>query len=131
MSRKESRKDAIGREIFQLCCFFFVFHGLFLTILFTSSSGHHHCKKWWIPSACPPAPLLSFVFLVQVKLEVLESGAAVAEGPDGRPGPDAVHPGVEDEGGQFRFEQRAAERQEIEELERGDQVEAAHLVLAL
>lgn len=64
-------------------------------------------------------------------LQVLESGAAVAKGQDGRPGPDPVHPGVEDEGGQFRFEQRAAGREEIEELERGDQVEAAHLVLPL
>ncbi|KAL2245166.1 UNVERIFIED_CONTAM: hypothetical protein Sindi_2784800 [Sesamum indicum] len=68
MSRKESRKDAIGREIFQLCCFFFVFHGLFLTILFTSSSGHHQCKKWWIPSALSACTSLVIVFLVQVKL---------------------------------------------------------------
>ncbi|PIN19567.1 hypothetical protein CDL12_07766 [Handroanthus impetiginosus] len=69
MSRKESRKDAIGREIFQLCCFLFVFHGLFFTILFTStSSGDHHCKKWWIPSVLSLCTSLVIVFLVQMKL---------------------------------------------------------------
>ncbi|KAG8385950.1 hypothetical protein BUALT_Bualt03G0098500 [Buddleja alternifolia] len=70
MSRKESRKDSIGREIFQLCCFFFVFHGLFFTILFTSSSssGDHHCQKWWIPSVLSVCTSLVIVFLVQVKL---------------------------------------------------------------
>ncbi|KAL8462062.1 hypothetical protein ACS0TY_032416 [Phlomoides rotata] len=69
MSRKESRKDGIRREIFQLCCFFFVFHGLFLTILFTSSNPeHHHCKKWWIPSVLSAFTSLVMVFLVQVKL---------------------------------------------------------------
>ncbi|KAL3612946.1 hypothetical protein D5086_003966 [Populus alba] len=30
---KESRMDSIKREIFQLCCFFLVFHGFFLTIV--------------------------------------------------------------------------------------------------
>lgn len=69
MSRKESRKDTIRREIFKLCCFFFVFHGLFLTILFTSSnSENRHCKKWWIPSVLCGFTSLVMVFLVQVKL---------------------------------------------------------------
>ncbi|PIN24406.1 hypothetical protein CDL12_02860 [Handroanthus impetiginosus] len=69
MSRKESRKDGIGREIFQLCCFYFVYPGLFFTILFTStSSGDHHCKKWWIPSILSLCTSLVIVFLVQVKL---------------------------------------------------------------
>ncbi|KAL6513979.1 hypothetical protein OROHE_019435 [Orobanche hederae] len=70
MSRKESRKDIIGREIFQLCCSFFVFHGLSLTILFTSSSGDHHrrCGKSWIPCAVSACTSFVFVILVQVKL---------------------------------------------------------------
>ncbi|KAJ0102178.1 hypothetical protein Patl1_03698 [Pistacia atlantica] len=34
---KESRIDSIRREMFQLCCFFLLFHGLFWTMLFTSS----------------------------------------------------------------------------------------------
>ncbi|KAH9804509.1 hypothetical protein KPL71_002154 [Citrus sinensis] len=37
ISLKESRMDSSKREIFQLCCFFLVFHGFFLTLLFTSS----------------------------------------------------------------------------------------------
>lgn len=70
---KESRMDSIRREIFQLCSFFLVFHGLFLTILFTSSvndeeEGNHTCNKWWIPSAVSLSTSLVFVFLVQVKL---------------------------------------------------------------
>ncbi|KAJ6422947.1 hypothetical protein OIU84_023974 [Salix udensis] len=67
---KESRMDSIKREIFQLCCFFLVFHGLFLTILFTSSveSEEHSCKKWWIPSLVSVFTSLVFVFLVQVKV---------------------------------------------------------------
>ncbi|KAL3851082.1 hypothetical protein ACJIZ3_012964 [Penstemon smallii] len=69
ISRKESKMDSIGRELFQLCCFFFIFHGLFFTILFTSSSrDHHHCHKWWIPSLLSACTSLAIVFLVQVKL---------------------------------------------------------------
>lgn len=64
-------------------------------------------------------------------LQVLESGSAVAEGPGRGPGLGKVHSGAEDEGGEFRSEQRAAEWEEIEELECGDQVEASHLVLTL
>ncbi|GFQ02551.1 hypothetical protein PHJA_002399100 [Phtheirospermum japonicum] len=67
LSRKESRKDAIGREIFQLCCFFFVFHGLFFTILFTASSTRR-CGKWWAPGVVSACTSLAFVFLVQLKL---------------------------------------------------------------
>lgn len=70
MWRKESRMDTIGREIFQLCCHFFLFHGLFFTILFTSSGQHHqhHCKKWWVPSAVAGCTSLAMVLLLQLKL---------------------------------------------------------------
>ncbi|KAK8496560.1 hypothetical protein V6N12_058119 [Hibiscus sabdariffa] len=47
---KESRLDSIKREIFQLCCFFVIFHGLFFNILFMSSVGaeeHRTCGKWY------------------------------------------------------------------------------------
>ncbi|XP_051128488.1 uncharacterized protein LOC127249624 [Andrographis paniculata] len=70
-ARKESRKDAVGREIFQLCCFFFVFHGLFLTVLFTSSPAgdDDDCRKnWWIPAVLSGCTSLAIVSLVQVKL---------------------------------------------------------------
>ncbi|KAH8494882.1 hypothetical protein H0E87_021331 [Populus deltoides] len=67
---KESRMVSIKREIFHLCCFFLVFHGIFLTILFTSSvdSKEHTCKNWWIPSLASVCTSLVFVSLVQVKI---------------------------------------------------------------
>ncbi|KAJ4847573.1 hypothetical protein Tsubulata_046680 [Turnera subulata] len=71
IAAKESRIDSIKRQIFQLCCFFLLFHGIFLSMLFTSSSNssdHHTCNKWWIPSLVSVCTSLVFVFLVQVKL---------------------------------------------------------------
>ncbi|XP_051125076.1 uncharacterized protein LOC127247310 [Andrographis paniculata] len=68
LSRKELRKSTIGGEIFQLCCFFFVFHGLFFAILLASSSEDRQCNKWWIPSAVSACTSLAIAFLVQLKL---------------------------------------------------------------
>ncbi|KAL5548832.1 hypothetical protein UlMin_004063 [Ulmus minor] len=70
IARKETRMDSIKREIFQLCCFFLLFHGLFLIIMFTSSvkSEPHVCKKWWIPSFLSVSTSLVFMFLVQTSL---------------------------------------------------------------
>ncbi|XP_048323570.1 uncharacterized protein LOC107417076 [Ziziphus jujuba] len=70
---KETRMGSIKQEIFQLCCFFLLFHGFFLTMLFTSSvqpenQDHHVCKKWWIPSLLSIATSFVFVVLVQIKL---------------------------------------------------------------
>lgn len=71
IAMKETRLDVIRREIFQLCCFFFIFHSLFLTILFTSYSDvdHHQvCRQWWIPSILSLFTSLVVVFLVHTKL---------------------------------------------------------------
>ncbi|KDP36326.1 hypothetical protein JCGZ_09541 [Jatropha curcas] len=73
IAAKETRMDSIKREIFQLCSFFLVFHGIFLTILFSSSSDnsskdHHTCKNWWIPSLVSLSTSLVFIFLVQIKV---------------------------------------------------------------
>lgn len=73
MALKETRLDSIKRELFQLCCFFLIFHGFFFTILFNSSvnsqeENAHTCRKWWIPGLLSVATSLVFVFLVQVKL---------------------------------------------------------------
>ncbi|KAJ8765161.1 hypothetical protein K2173_010652 [Erythroxylum novogranatense] len=67
---KESRMDSVKREIFQLCCFFLVFHGFFLTMLFTSSFNDkdNTCKKWWVPCLMSGSVSLVFVFLVQVNV---------------------------------------------------------------
>ncbi|KAL5981316.1 hypothetical protein ACLOJK_015371 [Asimina triloba] len=67
---KESRLDAIKREVFQLCCFYLVFHGFFLTLLFTSSiqSQDLTCRKWWIPSCLSLFTSLVIIFSVQLKI---------------------------------------------------------------
>lgn len=74
---KETQLDSIRREIFQLCCFFFLFHGFFSTILFMSSvEGDNdmlhslRCKKWWVPSVLSTATSLAIAALVQMKLWV-------------------------------------------------------------
>ncbi|GAB2279784.1 hypothetical protein Dimus_014423 [Dionaea muscipula] len=71
MVLKESRMDSIRAEIFQLCCFLFLFHGFFFTILFANSDlrgDERRCKKWWIPSFLSLATCLVVAFLVQVKV---------------------------------------------------------------
>ncbi|KAL4278648.1 hypothetical protein GQ457_03G022520 [Hibiscus cannabinus] len=62
---KESRMYSIKREIFQLCCFFVIFHGLFFNILLASSEA---CGKWWVASIVSGWTSLVYVLLVQVKL---------------------------------------------------------------
>ncbi|KAK4779151.1 hypothetical protein SAY86_006679 [Trapa natans] len=51
---RETRMESIKREIFELCCSFFVFHFLFLTLLFVSSvdilGRVLNCRDWWIPT---------------------------------------------------------------------------------
>ncbi|XP_071696156.1 uncharacterized protein [Rutidosis leptorrhynchoides] len=80
IARKETRLDALRREVFQLCLFFFTFHGLFLTILFTSyinksnanvkndEMGFGVCEKWWIPMITSLSFCIVMVCLVQLKL---------------------------------------------------------------
>ncbi|KAI8009579.1 hypothetical protein LOK49_LG06G00191 [Camellia lanceoleosa] len=70
---KETRKDTIGREIFQLCFFFFIFHSLFSIILFTSTTKNQNdykslCEKWWVPSILSVSVSIVVIFLVQIKL---------------------------------------------------------------
>lgn len=63
-------------------------------------------------------------------MQVLEGGETVAERESGQQNTDKVHSGIEDERRKFRFVERATKWEENEELERGDQVEASHLVLS-
>ncbi|KAL2332882.1 hypothetical protein Fmac_014095 [Flemingia macrophylla] len=74
VAHKETRMDTIKAELFQLSSFFFIFHGFFFTLLFTSwarahQQGQHSiCHKWWLPSTVSLCTSLVFVGLVQVKL---------------------------------------------------------------
>lgn len=64
-------------------------------------------------------------------VQVLEGGGAAAAGARGGACADAVRAGVEDERGELRSGKGAQQGEEVEELERGDQVGAHHLVLSL
>lgn len=75
IAHKETRMDTIKSELFQLSSFFFIFHGFFLTLLFTSwaktqqQQAHRSvCHKWWLPSMVSLCTSLVFVVLVQVKV---------------------------------------------------------------
>ncbi|XP_057539454.1 uncharacterized protein LOC130817643 [Amaranthus tricolor] len=75
ISLNESKLDQLRREIFQLCCSFFIFHAFVSTLLFASASttmeaqmGVFRCKKWWIPSIVVGSTSTAIVVLVQVKL---------------------------------------------------------------
>ena len=49
---------------------FYIFHGLFLTLLFTSSARLESgsCRQWWIPAVISEVTSVVFVVLVQAKL---------------------------------------------------------------
>ncbi|XP_065863041.1 uncharacterized protein [Euphorbia lathyris] len=68
---KENRMNSIKSELFEICCFFVMFHGIFLTLLFTSSVNsteeHTTCRKWWMPSIISAVGSAVFVVLVQMK----------------------------------------------------------------
>lgn len=68
---RETRMDSTRREIFDLCCSFFVFHFLFLTLLFASSIGDGrdlNCRDWWVPTVLSVSTSLVIVGLVQAKV---------------------------------------------------------------
>ncbi|XP_038905570.1 uncharacterized protein LOC120091553 [Benincasa hispida] len=67
IGRRETKMESLKQQIFQLCCFFFLFHALSLTLLYTSSDPNV-CKKWWVPAVAMGATSGVFVIVVQLKL---------------------------------------------------------------
>ncbi|WCJ32512.1 hypothetical protein M5689_013932 [Euphorbia peplus] len=68
---KENRMNSIKSELFEICCFFVMFHGIFLTLLFTSSvRDEQMCRKWWMPSVISGIGSVVFVVLAQMKAMV-------------------------------------------------------------
>jgi lysylphosphatidylglycerol synthetase-like protein (DUF2156 family) len=67
---KESRIDSIKKEIFHLACLYFAFHGIVLTLLFTSATQEnaHTCTRWWIPSTLSLITSLVLISAIQYKL---------------------------------------------------------------
>ncbi|KAF3796839.1 hypothetical protein EJ110_NYTH00674 [Nymphaea thermarum] len=70
ITTKETRIDNIRREVFQLCCFFFAFHGFFLTLLFVSSNNFNEnsCRKWWVPCFLYLVTSVVMILCVQYKV---------------------------------------------------------------
>ncbi|TKY47092.1 hypothetical protein E2542_SST29147 [Spatholobus suberectus] len=70
IAHRETRMDSTRAELFQLSSFFFLFHGFFFTLLFTSWAEAHRsvCHKWWVPATVSLCTSLVFVVLVQVKV---------------------------------------------------------------
>ncbi|XP_022965180.1 uncharacterized protein LOC111465114 [Cucurbita maxima] len=67
IGRRETKLESLKQQIFQLCCYFFLFHALSLTLLFTSSDPNV-CHKWWVPGVAMGATSGVFVIVVQLKL---------------------------------------------------------------
>lgn len=67
ISKLETQIDSIKNEIFQLAFSFFLFHGLFFTILFTSNTNRV-CPNWWIPSVLSISTSLALILLTHVKI---------------------------------------------------------------
>lgn len=63
----ETHLDGIKRETFRLCSLFFLFHFIFLTLLF-GSSDHSRCKDWWVPCTLSLGTSIAIVFGVQSRL---------------------------------------------------------------
>lgn len=71
IGQRETKMDSIKQQIFQLCCYFFLFHALALTLLFTSPDPPPNvCRKWWVPAVSMAATSAVFVIVVQLKLWV-------------------------------------------------------------
>lgn len=72
ISAIETQIDSIKNNLFQLAFSFFLFHGLFLTILFTSNTNYSHsnrvCSNWWIPSILSISTSMALIVLTQVKV---------------------------------------------------------------
>ncbi|KAG7028284.1 hypothetical protein SDJN02_09465, partial [Cucurbita argyrosperma subsp. argyrosperma] len=67
IGHRETKLECLKQQIFQLCCYFFLFNVLSLTLMFTSYNPNV-CHKWWGPAVSVAATSVVFVMAVQVKL---------------------------------------------------------------
>ncbi|VFQ79172.1 unnamed protein product [Cuscuta campestris] len=72
IAAKEARIDFLRREIFQICCSFFVFSAICFTVLSTAYSDEGKspgaCRKGWIPSGALTCTSLFVACVVHVKI---------------------------------------------------------------
>lgn len=66
---KETRIDAVRREITALYCSFFVFHSIILLLLFSSSSPPTSCRRSWIPCLSSLVCSMAIVWAVRYKTD--------------------------------------------------------------
>eukprot|EP01018_Ginkgo_biloba_P023875 Gb_12879 [translate_table: standard] len=69
---KESRIDRTRKEVTQLCCFYFLFHGILLTLLYNAAARNpkESCKRAWIPSLLSLVASLVIIWAVRYKMDV-------------------------------------------------------------
>ncbi|GLJ17326.1 hypothetical protein SUGI_0300850 [Cryptomeria japonica] len=69
---KESRLDRTRKEVTQLCCFYFLFHGTVLTLLFNAAARNpkDSCKRAWIPSMVSLVASMVIIWAVRYKIDV-------------------------------------------------------------
>ncbi|RRT74747.1 hypothetical protein B296_00019419 [Ensete ventricosum] len=68
---RESRVDAVRREIAALYCGFFVFHSLVLLLLYSASASSPSaaCRRSWIPCLCSLLCSMAIVWAVRYKTD--------------------------------------------------------------
>ncbi|XP_031119326.1 uncharacterized protein LOC116022664 [Ipomoea triloba] len=70
---KETQIDSVRKEITQLYCFFFLFHSISLTFLFSSASQQRkagfYCRRSWIPSLCSLLCSMGIIWAVRYKTD--------------------------------------------------------------
>ncbi|URD98083.1 hypothetical protein MUK42_30985 [Musa troglodytarum] len=68
---RESRVDAVRREIAALYCSFFVFHSLILLLLYSASASSPSaaCRRSWIPCLCSLLCSMAVVWAVRYKTD--------------------------------------------------------------
>ncbi|PKA50143.1 hypothetical protein AXF42_Ash020383 [Apostasia shenzhenica] len=69
---KESRLDAVRREITALYCSFFIFHAISLLLLFAGASLHPSaaaCRRSWVPCFCSLLCSMTIVWAIRYKTD--------------------------------------------------------------
>ncbi|KAK1440114.1 hypothetical protein QVD17_05939 [Tagetes erecta] len=68
---KETQIDSVRKELTHLYCFFFLFHSIYLVLLFSSASSSigGSCGRSWIPSICSLVCSLGLIWAVRYKID--------------------------------------------------------------
>lgn len=69
---KESRLDRTRKEVTQLCCYYFIFHGIILTLLYNAAARNprESCRRAWIPSLLSLVASLVIIWAMRYKMDM-------------------------------------------------------------